>query len=402
MKIAYFTDLFLPKIDGVAVSVANFSRELGERGHQVIIFAPKQQEKLSFKEPNVEVFFLSSISLPAYPDLRLGTGILSKTFEKVKKFNPDIFHFQIPLTIGTQGVILAKILDRPLVGTFHAFLTEKEYLKFIKIKKAVGPLQELFLSFQKFYYGACDVAITPCYSLKKDLLKAGFNKKPIKVIPSGMNLKKAVCLSEKEALKLKEKMGLRHKVVLHFGRLSGEKSVDIVLKSAKLVIEEDHQTSFLIIGDGPILKDLKALVKKLRISDKIKFTGAIQHDKLLSSGILSIADVFVTASKMESQGMVVIEAMATGLPIIGARKAALPEVIGSAGLLVKPDNPQDLAEKTLRVLTDEKLKAEMRKSSLKRAKEFSIEKSTDKLLELYQELIEKRKGNGRSSFLQRF
>ena len=401
MKIAYFSDLFLPKIDGVVTSLINFSKELGKRGHQVLIFAPKQKGKLSFKEPNVEVFFLSSISLPVYPDLRLGTGILSKTFEKVKEFNPDLFHFQTPVTVGTQGVILAKTLDRPLVGTFHAFLTEKEYLEFIKIKKAVSPLKELFLSFQKFYYGACDVAITPCHNLRKELLKSGF-KKPIKVIPNGVDLKKIVCFSEKEKTKLKEKMGLRDKVVLHFGRLSGEKSIDVVFKSFRLVTEKESQASLLIIGDGPILKELKTLAKKLKISDRVKFTGAIGYDKLLSSGILSIADVFVTASKMESQGMVVVEAMASGLPIIGVKKAALPEVIGKAGLLVKPDDSQDLAEKTLQVLKDKKLQTKTRKTSLKRAQKFSIEKSTDKLLKLYRELIKKKKNNKQSSFLHKF
>ena len=394
MRIAYFTDLFLPKVDGVAVSVANFSKELGKRGHQVLIFAPKQKGKLSFKEPNVEVFFLSSVSFPIYPDLRLGTGILSKTFEKVKNFNPDIFHFQTPVTIGTQGVILAKILDRPLVGTFHAFLTGKEYLKFIKIKKAIGPLKELFLSFQKFYYSACDAAITPCNVLKKELLKSGF-KKPIEVIPNGVDLKKIVRLSEERVLKLKGKMGFKGKIVLHFGRLSGEKSVDILLEAAKMVIKKDSQVNFLIIGDGPSFKELKTLAKKLAISDRVKFTGAIKHDELLSSGILSIADLFVTASKMESQGLAVLEAMATGLPIVGVKKAALPEVIGDNGFLAKPDDPKDIAKKISRILKDEKLRSQMSKASLKRAQEFSIEKSTDKLLKLYQGLLKKKQSKSR-------
>lgn len=147
----------------------------------------------------------------------------------------------------------------------------------------------------------------------------------------------------------------------------------------------------MIIGDGPAFEDLQALAAKLKISDKVKFTGAIEHDKLLSSGILSVADVFVTASKMESQGLAVLEAMAAGLPVVGVRKAALPEVIGRAGLLAKPDDSKDIAKEILKILEDEEKRSQLAQASLKRAQEFSIEKSTDKLLRLYQSLLEKKR-----------
>lgn len=390
MRIAYFTDLFLPKIDGVVTSTINFAKELGRRGHQVLIFAPEPSKKIDFEAKNVEVFFLPSIPGLIYPEFRLGRGGIVKSHKKIKEFNPDIIHFQTPITIGTQGVVLAKLMGKPLVGSFHAFVTEDEYLKLIKFKKVIPALKEFLLSLQKFYYRACDLAITPCFSLKKELSKDGF-KNPIEVVHNGVDLKRITRLSPKQILKLKQKLGLGSKVVLHFGRLSEEKSIDILLRAAKLVIRKDPEVSFLLIGGGPSFKGLKALAGKLRISKQVKFTGVIGHDQLLSSGILSVAHLFATASKMENQPMAVLEAMASGLPVVGVRKAGLPELIKDNGFLAKPDDPEDLAEKILRVLIDERLGAKMKRASLKRAKEFSIEKSTDKLLALYQDLLKKKK-----------
>lgn len=392
MKIAYFTDLFLPQANGIATSLANQARSLGEAGHSVLIFTPKLDHipRDQFQAKNVTVIALPSIPSLIYTELHLVVFGLPKAMKYLKKFNPDIIHLQSPMTIGIDAVMAAKLLKKPLVGTIHIYFTNSDYLHFIKYKLAVKLLGKMAFNYVNFLYKKCDLLFAPSKTLITELKNNGFTKQ-VHYLPNGLYLKEPKFLNDQEKAKIKRKYGLAEKVVLHFGRLSYEKSVDELIKSFHKLVIDHTNISLLIIGDGPAKKYLTRLVKKLGIENIVVFTGFIDHHLLLSSGLLSIGDLFATASTMEVNPMAVLEAMLYGLPIVGVKQAGLIELVTTNGFLIRPDNIEDLTKKIEKILYNKELAAKMRAQSLKLVRPYSTDKTTARLLYFYQKIISKDK-----------
>lgn len=389
MKIAYFTDTFLPQLNGIATSLGNQVTILGEQGHQVLIFTPKLDDipREKFKAKNVHIVHLPTVPALVYTEYKLGIFGLPRVLNQLVKFNPDIIHLQSPFTVGMDAVMASKLLKKPLVGTVHIYFANSEYLRWLKYKLAVKLLDRISQRYLNFLYGQCDLVLAPSKILVNELSKNGF-KKPVLYLPNGVILEKSN-LSSKEKEVIKKKYNLKEKVVLHFGRLSYEKNVDILIKAFKELLKTNQNISLLIIGDGPATKKLKKLAKEFKIEKEVIFTGFIDHQSLISSGLLSVADVFATASTMENQPMAVLESMLFGLPIIGVEQAGLIELVTSNGFLVKPGDIKELAEKMEIILFNQKLAKKMEIESLKQVKKFSIDKTTQKLLSLYNNLISK-------------
>ncbi|OGE29645.1 hypothetical protein A2867_02190 [Candidatus Daviesbacteria bacterium RIFCSPHIGHO2_01_FULL_40_11] len=387
MKIAYFTDTFLPQINGVATALANQATELGARGHNVLIFTPKLDEinREKFKAKNVQVVHLPTVPALLYPEFKLGVFGLPKVIKYLIKFKPDIIHLHSPLTVGMDAVMAARFFKKPLVGTIHVYLAESGYLRWFKYKLAVKLVDKAVRRFLNFMFSQCDLVLAPSKMLVEELKMNDF-KKPISYLPNGINLTEPKLLSNKLKDALKRKYGLKEKVVLHFGRLSHEKNVDILIKSFQLLTKKHQNVSLLIIGDGPTKEKLVKLARKLRIEKQVVFTGFIEHQTLISSGILSIGDIFATASTMENNPMVVLEAMVFGLPIVGVKQAGLIELVSTNGFLVKPGDIKEMAEKEEKILFDEDLSVRMREKSLQLIKPYSVDKVIDKLLRLYRTL----------------
>ena len=387
MKIAYFTDTFLPQINGVATALANQATELGARGHNVLIFTPKLDEinREKFKAKNVQVVHLPTVPALLYPEFKLGVFGLPKVIKYLIKFKPDIIHLHSPLTVGMDAVMAARFFKKPLVGTIHVYLAESGYLRWFKYKLAVKLVDKAVRRFLNFMFSQCDLVLAPSKMLVEELKMNDF-KKPISYLPNGINLTEPKLLSNKLKDALKRKYGLKEKVVLHFGRLSHEKNVDILIKSFQLLTKKHQNVSLLIIGDVPTKEKLVKLARKLRIEKQVVFTGFIEHQTLISSGILSIGDIFATASTMENNPMVVLEAMVFGLPIVGVKQAGLIELVSTNGFLVKPGDIKEMAEKEEKILFDEDLSVRMREKSLQLIKPYSVDKVIDKLLRLYRTL----------------
>lgn len=387
MKIAFFTDTFLPQINGVATALANQATELGARNHDVLIFTPKLDgiKREKFKAKNVQVVHLPTVPVLLYPEFKLGVFGLPKVIKYLIKFKPDIIHLHSPLTVGMDAIMAAKFFNKPLVGTIHVYLAESGYLRWFKYKLAVKLVDNVVRRFLNFMFQQCDTVVAPSKMLVEELKKSGF-KKPISYLPNGVTSTPPKLLSDKAKTTFKKKYGLKEKVVLHFGRLSHEKNVDVLLKSFQLLTKKYQNVSLLIIGDGPSKEKLVQLVKKLKIEKQVVFTGFMEHQTLISSGIIGLGDIFATASTMENNPMAVLEAMMFGLPIVGVKQAGLIELVSSNGFLVKPGDIKEMAEKEEKILFDEELSTQMGEKSLQLIKPYSVDKVVDKLLGLYRTL----------------
>ncbi|MCL4366224.1 glycosyltransferase [Patescibacteria group bacterium] len=390
MRIAYFTDTFLPQINGVATALANQATALGKKGHNVLIFTPKLDniKREKFKAENVQVVHLPTIPALLYPEFKLGVFGLPRVIKYLIKFKPDIIHLHSPLTVGMDAIMAAKLLNKPLVGTVHVYLPDSAYLRWLKYELAVKIVDNVVEHYLNFMFAQCDLILAPSKMLVEELRKRGF-KKPIMYLPNGVTSKQPELLSEKTKNSLKRKYGLKEKVILHFGRLSYEKNVDLLIKAFHLLTKTRSNISLFIIGDGPAKKELVKLTKKIGIEKQTIFTGFMDHQTLISSGLLYLGDVFATASTMENNPMAVLEAQMHGLPIIGVKQAGLIELISSNGFLVKPGDTKELAEKIEKILFDEKLANQMRKKSLELIKPYSVDKVADDLLNYYHKTIKK-------------
>lgn len=387
MKIAFFTDTFLPQINGVATALANQATELGARGNSVLIFTPKLDgiKREKFKAKNVQVIHVPTVPAIFYPEFKLGVFGLPRVIQHLIRFKPDIIHLHTPLTVGMDAIMAAKFFKVPLVGTVHVYFAESGYLRWIKYKFAVKVVDKAVQRYLSFMFNQCDLILAPSKMLVAEL-KGKHLKKPIDYLPNGVMFKKNQTLTAPEKATLKKKYGLKEKVVLHFGRLSHEKNVDLLIKSFHLLAKKHSNVSLLIIGDGPTKKRLVKLTKKLGLERAISFTGFINHQTLLSCGLLNVGDIFATASTMENNPMAVLEAEMNSLPIIGVKQAGLIELVSSNGFLVEPGNIESFADKMEEVLFDEKLTSKMGAESLKLIEPYSINNVVDKLLGFYNRL----------------
>lgn len=376
MKIGFFTDGYLPQINGVATSVEELHESLEERKHSVYVIAPKFPQ---YKDKNPRVFRLKSFRLYRNPELRLSYMFPDKIFQKVLKIDFDIIHGFSGGSIPSLGLALAKLKRKPYVFTYNTRLNH--YTHYVLGGKLIRP--KYVEKVVELYCNVCDHVIAPADYVKKELIAFGV-KKPITVIPNGVNTKRFKPLKSnflKENLKLKS----NDKLILYVGRIAKEKSVDFLIKTFAKISKKNKNLYLVIVGDGPERKNLEKLVQKLSLQNHILFLGFIDHKKL--SSVYNSADLFVFGSTTETQGMVVLEAMASGAAVLTVKDRVFEEFIddGRDGFLVEREE-KIFAQTIVNLLKDEKLLKTIRENARKKALKFSLEEIAKRFENLYKSL----------------
>jgi glycosyltransferase involved in cell wall biosynthesis len=393
MKIAIFTDTFYPCIDGVVISILNSTRLLAEKGHKIKIFAPSYRNNKIKLHKNITVERHFSIPILTYKDFKLVTPNGIALLRKVKQFDPDVIHIGTYSTLGVMGSLIAKRYRKPLIGTFNTlaseFTTYMSVKRVLKLDKLFGSTRHnrkasnkklskrIVWNLLMKLYNKCDIVIVPSPSIKKELKKHGL-KKPMNIISYGVNTK--------EFTPKKEYSGKTPKL-LHVGRISHEKNIDVIIKSLSRVKETFPNIKLSLVGDGPAMHSLRSLIRKLRLKDNVKFYGKIPHKKL--GKIYRDHDIFLTASTMETFGLVVMEAMACGLPVIGVNKYAIPDLVlhGKNGFISKPFDDKEIAGYIEKLVKNKKLRERLGKNSLKIAKTHDLKYVNSFLEKLYKKSI---------------
>jgi len=408
MRVLYFSDTFLPKIDGVAMSIRNFSLALEERGHEFCIACPRYGEgDFDQMGQSIEVIRFRSGFLPSYPDIKVVLPSPGKITKIVNQFKPDLIHIHTPGLLGLYAVNAAERNGIPTIGTYHTLMAEQEmYVSFYRLFK----LDKLFLKINKFkkkleiedldkyvkldnfnirkkiilkicndIYNRCDVVISPSYLIKKQLIEYGINK-PITVVSNGMDLARFQG-------KVKRFEGDSPKI-LHVGRISYEKNCDVVINAMAQVFKTFPNATLTIIGDGPAVPSLKKQAELLGISGQVHFLGFVPNSEL--HDIYPQYDLFLTASTMETQGLVVLEAIACGLPAVGVDAFALPELIqeGLNGHVVQPFDSRNLGQKAADLLKDPDRYESFSRESIRISKEHEISRCVDEMEDLYKRVKE--------------
>jgi len=383
MRIAFFTDSFLPYLSGVSVSLGNFSKALVKRRHELLVFAPHPgKENDSKRDKRIKVEWLPSLKT-FYPDFRIGAPT-PKSFIKLKRFNPDVIHVHTPLLIGAQGVLGAKLLNKPFVFSFHTYYMDPESFKVFGIKKRIKRLEKTLWDFTKKFTKNAEVIIAPTDFVANDLKKRKFLNK-IEILPTGIEIERFI-RDERRKEELKKELDLHGKIILAVGRLSHEKGWDFLLESFKFLYERGKRYTLVFIGGGPAEEHLRLLARLYRVEHRVRFLGEIAYDELIDRSYYTIGDVFAMPSDFETQGLVTLEAMGFGLPIVALKSKGTVDLVDDYGILVRKGE-KEFARTLERVLTSSELRRELSKKSLKRARDFSLDKLTNRLEKVYKSVL---------------
>jgi len=390
MKIAYFCDNFYPQVNGVLYSSLLICDYMVKKGHDVlyIAIAPGRSSDFSKDDFPFNLVLRRGVNALFYPGYKVTWPFSLSIVFRMLKFEPDIIHFHTPLSLASQGILSSKLLKIPLIGTFHTFFAEEEALKVIGLERFKF-LTKLGWKYSKLIYNRCDLITAPTNLTKRTMIENGI-KPPIYTVPNGIDLE--AYRNAKKIVLDKKQYGLDRikkddKTLVFVGRVSVEKSIDVLIKAMPELVKYDKKVKLVIIGDGPEREKLEEMTKKLNVAKNIIFTGEIPHQILMQSRILEEFSACVSASTFETQGYSVIECMMYGLPAVVANKRGLKEVIGKNGYKFIPGNVKDYADKVIKLLYNPGERAAKAQESLKLIKNYSM-RSIGKLFEkVYTEAI---------------
>ncbi len=371
MKVAMFADSFYPTVDGAVVSMETQIKGLEAKGHEVVVFAPKTPKKVEYPRT---VHYFPSMEFRSYKGYRV-IYAAPTMMECLRKEKVDVLHCHGVASMAILSLTAARAMDIPHVITFHTMANEAvKYYSFLPMRDdLLVPAVWIYL---RNMMARSELVIAPSAPIKEELLANGVRMHACEVVPTGIDLAR---FSPKNYDRgFLKRFGLEgHRVVLHVGRLSMEKRLDIVLKAMVQLKRDEPDLRLLVAGDGPAAGHYKALAQSLGVSDRVVFAGFLPDEDLPKA--YASCDILAIASTFETQGLVVLEALASGTPVAGIRCRAIPEFVteGKNGCLFEEDSCADGIRRCLGRASSMKMNA------VATARDYSIEACTAKLVEAY-------------------
>ena len=325
LTIGMFADTYIPETNGVVTSVVSSAAALRRRGHRVIIVAPSHGDA-DVEDP--DVFFLRSASFPFYPEFRMAFPLPAKILATLPHVPFDVVHAHSFFFIGCLGAYLARLRKVPLFFTYHTNFTE--YAHYMPVHQRVTKAQAVWIS--REFSNRCDRVIAPTLETV-DLLRSYGVDTPTHVIPTGVDMHGFAGDAPTPAAITAAKPG---PVLLYAGRLGKEKNLDLLLDAFALFSHEQPSARLVIVGDGPHRAELELRCEGEPWHGRVQFVGELPQREL--GPYYRDADLFVFASTTETQGLVLLEALAHGLPVAAVDCPVTREVVGAeAGILTGED-----------------------------------------------------------------
>ncbi|MCD6309525.1 MAG: glycosyltransferase [Candidatus Eremiobacteraeota bacterium] len=379
MRIGMFIDCYHPIINGVTTEVEELKKTLENLGVEVFLFVPKAP---GYVEED-RVYRFSSIAFPFQPEHRFTFPFPRKILDTTDKLALDLIHLHTPFNVGWIGLYKAKKLGIPVVFTHHTFW--EDYVHYFPLLPR-GIARKVAYYLYHFISNRSKYIIAPSREAKKRLENIGINT-TIEVIPGGINLE---LFSPTGGEEIREEiLGKSGKyLLLYVGRLGKEKNLGYLVSMMGHLYRRDKSIRLLIVGDGPVREDLERKTWELGIEDVVIFRGYVPRENL--PPYYAGADLMVFSSKTETQGVVLVESLACGTPVIAVSAEAQNELLSGKGCgVLVSGGPDEFARIVFGLLHDpEKLKR-MRKEGLKVAGLYSRQVMGGKILDLYNKTVEK-------------
>jgi 1,2-diacylglycerol 3-alpha-glucosyltransferase len=381
VRIGLFTNNYLPFYGGVTVSVETLRRGLEARGHQVWTFAPRFPGATD-EAPRIVRF--PSVPAGTYPEFALAVPWAPRYGRLVQSLDLDIYHAHHPFLLGPAARRWARRSGRPLVFTYHT--RYEKYAHYVPLTRPLVEAAAVRLSTR--FASRADAVVAPSMLVREHLQRRGVTT-PISVVPTGVDLM-SFRPGDRAAARRALGLGLEDRLVLYVGRLDREKSVDSVLLAFDRIAGTVAPARLWLVGQGKEGEALRRLAERLPTGDRIHFAGVREHARLVPW--YQAADLFLFASETETQGLVLAEAAACGLPAVTVTAPGCDEVVhdGESGILTKSD-PASLAEAAIGLLLDDERRAAMGARARQIAvREFGIELQITRILDIYTETLSRR------------
>lgn len=376
MKVALFTDTYKPQINGGASAVESIFNGLHELNHSAIVIAPRVKGEKS----NEKIHRIPSLVFPFLREHRLA-NLHSRviTPEFLIKNKIDIIHSHMPFSIGFLAARLAKKTGIPIVHTYHTFF--EQYIHYLKIPKMFG-LQSV-RKFSYLYCQKCDGIIVPTISFKVILESYGVTR-PIDICPTGIKIDKFQ-KGDRNLWREKLRIPSSAKILLFAGRIGKEKNIEFLIELMPDLLKRMKNVYFIIAGDGPLKTKLKEYASSLGVSGRVRFLGYVPSDEM--HNIYAAADLFVFSSVTETQGLVVLESMAMGVPVIAVPAYGIKDILNNGkGCYLANLNHREFTEKIILMLKKDNY-TKMKISAIKYAGKFEIKNTTRQLVNIYKKYL---------------
>jgi 1,2-diacylglycerol 3-alpha-glucosyltransferase len=389
MRIAIFSDNFYPELSGISDSIISLAKELAKRGHFIHFYAPRYSaaDHHISNAPHEEINLGPNVGVTRYFAFFFGSGsgqgrmVLPTGLRwlGVAGFKPDVIHTQTFFGVGMEALVASRALHVPLVGTNHTAI--KSFLIYNPIKTKW--MDAGIVKYVNWYYERCVTVTAPSQSVFTEMDESGFKKKGM---PLSNPIETDIFKPLEGRAALRKKLGLGEHAIIHAGRLAKERSIDIMIRALPLVRKSIPDAELAFSGRGADEQEFRKLAADLGVADSVKFFGFLSQADLVEA--YNAGEVFAITSTSDTQSMVMMQAMACGLPVVGVNARALPEYINdSNGFVVEPENPQELAKRLIEILKNPALQKKLGAGGRQTALQFSPSKIADRWEAIYREAI---------------
>ncbi len=375
MRVGLFTDAYLPEITGVTTVVRTLRDELMRLGHEAFVYAP-QYSGPSDDERNVYRFRSGPVF--GYKTARMA---LPYSREAAKSFGSlQVAHSHTPFSLAYAALVAAHRHKLPHVQTYHTYLSHYRHY----VPRPLRPSARAAEKYSALLCNRCSVVTVPTQSIHDELRRFGVWR-PIRVLPFGPDLRDyegGPVWDPRDALAIPADAP----VFLYAGRIAPEKNLLFLLDGFEKIRQAADRAVMVFAGDGPQRAELQTVAAERGMADAVRFAGFLDRKRLVD--LYRAADVFLFASKTETQGLVLVEAMAAGTPAVAVRAMGVRDVVqdGENGFLVSED-PSELAERAVRIAGDPALSERLSRGGLATAEQISLQNGVLQLVEVYEESL---------------
>ncbi len=378
MRVLFISDVYFPRVNGVSTSVRTFRQDLTRCGVETTLVAPDYATAFEDVDPNV--VRVAGANIPGDPeDRRMRWGALCRTLDALPRGAFDLVHIHTPFIAHYAGVRFARRAGIPCIATYHTFFEEYLHHYVPVLPRRLGRLMA-----KAFTRSQCrDVSglIAPSEPMRDVLLAYGVTT-PIHVLPTGLPADR---FRPGEGARFRAHIGLPadRPLVTYVGRVAHEKNIEFLINVFAEVRKQVANPLLVIAGEGPARESLRQLVGRMGLANDVRFVGYLDRDTLLLD-CYAAADVFVFASRTETQGLVLLEAMAQGTPVVSTAELGTKFVLKpDCGAVIVPERVTEFSSAIVRVLEDQALHARLRDQGRAYAQTWSSLALAQRLADLY-------------------
>lgn len=378
MRVGIFTDTYSPQINGVVTSIRLMEKMLRKNGHDPFVFTVSHPNAPTDEPDNI--IRVKSLQFYGNREHRIGLMFSPIALRKARKLEIDLVHSHAPFSLGIFGHITARRLRIPEVHTYHTML--EDYTHYVKLRQLHPDL--IARKYSRVFCNMVNGIIVPTEKVKNKLVSYGVSK-PIYLLPTGIELdmfSERISATERTALRTQFHLAEDDFVIAFIGRIAKEKSIEKLICYHRSVIRENPRSKLLIVGPGDHLDALKSLVKQLGLESHIIFTGGQDYRRL--PAFYQMSDCFAIASTSETQGLVVVEAMASGLPVVAVDDDSFYPMVdqGKNGFLFKSEEEYVKAIDSLQA--NGEFYHNCQQAALTKASSFSAQRFYEQLIYVYE------------------